>query len=96
MPPSAGLAAADLGKLKLKWAFNLGDVTDTRSQPAVIGRYVFVGAGSGDFYALDADSGCTFWVFRAAAGIRGGAAIGEVAGSPAVFFADGGAVMCTR
>ncbi len=88
---SAGLAAADLGKLKLKWAFNLGDVTDTRSQPAVIGRYVFVGAGSGDFYALDADSGCTFWVFRAAAGIRGGAAIGEVAGSPAVFFADGGA-----
>jgi len=88
---SAGLAAADLGKLKLKWAFNLGATTEARSQPAVIGRYVFVGNGSGDFYALDADSGCTIWEFRAASGIRGGAAIGEVAGAPAVFFADGGA-----
>ncbi len=85
---SAGLTAADLGRLKLKWAFNLGDVSEARSQPAVIGRYVFVGATNGILYALDADSGCTFWGFRAASGIRGGAAIGDAAGTPAVFFSD--------
>src|SRR5271170_1140950 len=33
----AGVAAADVPKLKLKWAFNLGDVTTARSQPAVLG-----------------------------------------------------------
>ncbi len=85
---SAGLTAAGLGRLKLKWAFNLGDVSETRSQPAVFGRYVFIGATTGVLYALDADSGCTLWGFRAAAGIRGGAAIGDAAGIPAVFFAD--------
>jgi polyvinyl alcohol dehydrogenase (cytochrome) len=86
---SAGLTAADLGRLKLKWAFNLGDVSEARSQPAVIGRYVFIGATNGTLYALDADSGCTLWGFLAASGIRGGAAIGDAAGTPAVFFADG-------
>jgi polyvinyl alcohol dehydrogenase (cytochrome) len=85
---SAGLTAADLGKLKLKWAFNLGDVNEARSQPAVIGRYVFIGSSDGTLYALDADSGCTLWGFRAASGIRGGTAIGDAAGTPAVFFAD--------
>jgi polyvinyl alcohol dehydrogenase (cytochrome) len=86
---SAGLTAADLGRLKLKWAFNLGDVSEARSQPAVIGRYVFIGASNGTLYALDADSGCTLWGFLAASGIRGGAAIGDAAGTPAVFFTDG-------
>ncbi len=88
---SAALTAADLRRLKLKWAFNLGDVIDARSQPAVIGRYLFIGSGTGAFYALDADSGCTLWGFHAASGIRGGAAIGDVAGAPAVFFSDSGA-----
>jgi polyvinyl alcohol dehydrogenase (cytochrome) len=88
---SAGLTAADLGRLKLKWAFNLGDVTEARSQPAVFGRYVFVGAGTGVLYALDADSGCILWGFRAASPLRGGTAIGDAAGTPAVFFADTGA-----
>ena len=85
---SAGLTADDLGRLKLKWAFNLGDVTDARSQPAVFGRYVFIGATTGVLYALDADSGCTLWGFAAASGIRSGVAIGDAAGTVAVFFSD--------
>jgi polyvinyl alcohol dehydrogenase (cytochrome) len=88
---SAGLTAGDLGRLKLKWAFNLGDATEARSQPAVLGRYVFIGATTGALYALDADSGCTLWGFRAASGIRGGVAIGDAAGTAAVFFSDSGA-----
>ncbi len=85
---SAGLTAGDLGRLKLKWAFNLGDATEARSQPAVFGRYVFIGATTGALYALDADSGCTLWGFVAASGIRGGVAIGDAAGTAAVFFSD--------
>jgi polyvinyl alcohol dehydrogenase (cytochrome) len=88
---SSGLNAGDLGRLKLKWAFDLGDVTEARSQPAVFGRYVFIGSGTGMLYALDADSGCTLWGFRAAAPLRGGVAIGDAAGTHAVFFADSGA-----
>ncbi len=84
----AGLAAADLDKLKLKWAFNLGAVAEARSQPAIIGDYVFIGTATGAFYALDARSGCTFWGFRAASGIRGGTAIGDAGGTPAIFIAD--------
>ena len=89
--PVAGLTAAGLDKLKLKWAFNLGAVTEARSQPAIIGDYVFIGAATGAFYALDARSGCTLWGFRAASAIRGGAAIGDAGGTPAIFIADTGA-----
>ncbi len=88
---AAGLTAADLNRLKLKWAFNLGSVSEARSQPVAMGNYVFVGAGTGVLYALDSASGCTFWKFRAASGIRGGAAIGDAGGTPAVFFGDTGA-----
>src|SRR5215469_10407748 len=34
---SAGLSAADVPRLKLKWAFNLGAVTMGRAQPTVAG-----------------------------------------------------------
>ncbi len=85
---SAGLTASDLSRLKLKWAFRLGDVTEARSQPAVASGYVFIGTATGAVYALDAGSGCTFWGFRAAHAIRGGIAIGVAGSTPALFFAD--------
>lgn len=88
---TAGLTANGLEKLQLKWAFNLGGVAEARTQPAVVGDTLFEGTGTGAFYALDAQSGCTFWGFRAASGIRGGAAIGFAGDIPAVFFADTGA-----
>jgi polyvinyl alcohol dehydrogenase (cytochrome) len=87
----AGLTADNLAKLTFKWAFNLGEVSEARSQPAVAGQRVFIGSGTGIFYALDSVSGCTAWGYRAASPIRGGAAIGEAAGTPAVFFGDTGA-----
>jgi polyvinyl alcohol dehydrogenase (cytochrome) len=90
---SAGIAATDVPKLKLKWAFNLGDVTVARSQPAVVGSRVFIPTQTGVIYALDVKTGCTYWGFKADQGIRSGASIGEANGKPAVFFADGGANM---
>lgn len=88
---AAGLKTTDVGKLKLKWAFNLGDVTVARSQPAFAGGRVFIGNSNGVVYSLDADSGCTRWGFKAAGAIRSGVTIGEANGSPAVFFGDSGA-----
>ena len=100
---AAGLAAADVPRLKLKWAFNLGAVTMARGQPAVAGNRVFAGTLAGDVYAIDASSGCVHWAFKAGAGIRSGVAFGEIGGGeagivdgngvPAIFFGDRSAVM---
>jgi polyvinyl alcohol dehydrogenase (cytochrome) len=90
---SAGLSAADVSKLKLKWAFNLGDVTMARSQPVIVGGRVFIPTLTGAVYALDADTGCTRWGFKAATGVRSGVTVGEANGAPAIFFGDGGATV---
>lgn len=90
----AKLTDADVGKLKVKWAFNLGDETVARSQPVVAGGRVFIGTATSAVYALDADSGCTRWGFQAApGGIRSGLTVGEANGTPAVFFGDASATM---
>jgi polyvinyl alcohol dehydrogenase (cytochrome) len=89
---SAGLAASDVPKLKLKWAFNLGDVTTARSQPAVVGGRVFIATATGAVYSLDADTGCTRWGYQAGTGgVRSGLTVGEANGAAAIFFGDMGA-----
>jgi polyvinyl alcohol dehydrogenase (cytochrome) len=90
---AAGLTAAQVPRLKLKWAFNLGAVTMARGQPAVAGNRVFVGTLAGDMYAIDAASGCVHWAFKATAGMRSGVTVGDANGVPAVFFGDRSAVM---
>jgi polyvinyl alcohol dehydrogenase (cytochrome) len=90
---AAGLSAADVPRLKLKWAFNLGAVTMARGQPAVAGNRVFTGTLAGDVYAIDTASGCVHWAFKATAGIRSGVTVGDANGVPAIFFGDRSAVM---
>ncbi len=90
---SAGLPLSEVPKLKLKWAFNLGDTTVARTQPAIVGGRMFITTASGAVFALDADTGCTRWGFKAAGGIRSGVTFGEANGAPAIFFGDGGATM---
>jgi polyvinyl alcohol dehydrogenase (cytochrome) len=90
---AAGLAAADVPRLKLKWAFNLGTVTMARGQPAVAGGRVFIGTLAGDVYSIDASTGCIHWASKATAGIRSGVIFGDANGVPAIFFGDRSAVM---
>jgi polyvinyl alcohol dehydrogenase (cytochrome) len=90
---SAGLSPAGVPKLKLKWAFNLGDVTVARSQPSIAGGRVFIGSQTGAVYSLDADTGCTRWGYQAGTGIRSGVALGEARGISAIFFGDAGGTM---
>ena len=88
-----GLSAADIPKLKLRWAFGIPGVTQSRSQPAVAGGLLFLGNQSGLIVALDAKTGCTHWKHRVGAGVRTAIAIGARDGQDrepeyAVYFAD--------
>ena len=56
-----GLAAGDVPKLKLKWAFGFAGDMRAVGQPAVVGGRVFVGSYSGNVYSLDAATGCIYW-----------------------------------
>jgi len=66
----AGLTAADLPRLKLKWAFGYNGVAQARTQPAVVGGRMFVASENGEAHALDPATGCTYWTFKAQAGVR--------------------------
>jgi polyvinyl alcohol dehydrogenase (cytochrome) len=63
--PAAGLTAAGVPRLKLKWAFGLPGGSNMYSQPAVAFGRVFVGNDDGVVYSMDAKSGCVYWAFRA-------------------------------
>lgn len=78
---NAGLTAADLPALKLKWAFGFPDSTSAWSQPTVVGGWLFVGSQSANVYALDAKTGCIRWHFGARAGVRSAIVIGSYPGS---------------
>lgn len=89
---AAGLSAADVPRLTLRWAFGFPDATSAWSQPTVAGGRVFVGSQNGTVYALDARTGCVHWTFTAQGGVRTAPVLG--ARTPAghtLFFGDTGA-----
>src|SRR6185369_10726019 len=67
---AAGLTAADIPKLKLKWAFGLPNSTSAYAQPSLMFGRVYVGADTGYIYALDAATGCVHWSFNAGHAVR--------------------------
>jgi polyvinyl alcohol dehydrogenase (cytochrome) len=56
--PRPGLRAADVPRLKVKWAFALSG----GGQPTVIGDWLFITNRDGKFYALDPHTGCVRWM----------------------------------
>src|SRR5260221_3925299 len=85
----SGLAADQVPKLKLKWAFGFPGTSVAYAQPAVVGGRVFVGSGSGQIYSLDAATGCTYWSFEPEMGVRSAISIGSIAGGKdAAYFGD--------
>lgn len=87
---AAGLSPDDVPKLKLKWAFGFPGATSASSQPVVFGGRVYVGSWEGDFYSLDAKTGCIRWMIETEAGVRSAASIGKAASGRgyAVYFGD--------
>jgi polyvinyl alcohol dehydrogenase (cytochrome) len=93
--PQPGLTAADIPKLKVKWALGFGGLGDTRNQaqPVLVGGRVFVGSFSGRVYSLDAVTGCIYWTYDAGIFVRGAINIQRMPGGGrslwVAFFGDG-------
>jgi polyvinyl alcohol dehydrogenase (cytochrome) len=89
---AAGLSAAQVPNLKLKWAFGLPLAEEAHSQPTVAGGRVFVGSDAGTVYSLDAATGCVYWSFQADGAMRVAISIAPVKGvgstKYAVYFGD--------
>ncbi len=89
---AAGLTAASVGRLELKWAFGYPGGTSAFGQPTVVAGRVFVGTDTGYIYSLDARSGCIYWSYRTRAGVRNAMTVGPIDAhgrkSYAVFFGD--------
>ena len=86
---AAGLAAGDIPRLTLKWAFGFPGVSASGSQVTIVGSRVYVGSRNGMVYALDARTGCIAWAFQADAGVRSTPVVGRTAdGGAGLYFGD--------
>jgi len=85
---AARLTAADVPKLKLKWAFAFPGDLQSYSQATLAGGRIFVGSWGGKVYSLDASSGCVHWFFDAGAGVRSAIAIADVGPRHVAIFGD--------
>ena len=89
---TAGLTAAQVPHLKLKWAFGFPGGANAYGQPSIVSGRLFVGSDNGYLYSLDASTGCVYWSFQAKSGVRTAPVIGAVSGHPdtkyAVYLGD--------
>jgi polyvinyl alcohol dehydrogenase (cytochrome) len=65
--PTPGVAAADVPKLKLKWAYGYTGRM-AYGQPIFVGDRIFVTNTNGEISSLDAKSGCAFWTIKVEGG----------------------------
>ena len=88
--PKPGLSAADIPRLKLKWAFGFPGDNRAYSQPVVAGGRAFVGSVSGTVYSLDAATGCVHWSFKADGSVRSAISIARAksGGRYVAYFGD--------
>ena len=67
---AAHLTAAEVPRLKLKWAFGFpGDII-AFGAPTVQGDALFTGSASGTVHAINARTGCLYWTFQANGPVR--------------------------
>src|SRR5688572_12438314 len=85
---SARLTAADVPRLKLKWAFAFPGDLQSYSQATLAAGRIFVGSWGGKVYSLDASSGCVHWFFDAGAGVRSAVTIAESGSRHLAVFGD--------
>ena len=95
--PDPGLAATEVPRLKVKWAFGYR-ASYIYGQPTIVGGRLYVTSSSGRVYSLDAKTGCTHWTFDAADGVRTAVSVASIpaaAGGPQVvtFFGNDSATV---
>ncbi|HEX2817126.1 MAG TPA: PQQ-binding-like beta-propeller repeat protein [Phenylobacterium sp.] len=77
--PNPGIKAADVPRLKLKWALSYAG--SRNGQATVAGGRVFLTSASGAVYSLNAKTGCAYWRFDVPGGSRSSITIGRLPGS---------------
>jgi polyvinyl alcohol dehydrogenase (cytochrome) len=87
-PRDAGLTAAQIPNLKLKWAFGFrGDIIAFGALTIRSGT-LFTGSASGTIYAMNAKTGCLYWTFQANGPVRSAPIIAENEAGYSLLFGD--------
>jgi len=85
----AGLSAADVPRLTLKWSLGFPDASVAWASPTVAGGRVYIGSQNGTVYSLDARTGCIHWTYSATGGVRTAIAVGPAGATGVlVYFGD--------
>jgi polyvinyl alcohol dehydrogenase (cytochrome) len=86
------ITAADLTRLKLKWAFGYANIASARAEPIVVGNRLFAASENTEVHSLNPKTGCTYWTFKADFGVRSALSVGpykaDGKSGTAVFFGD--------
>jgi polyvinyl alcohol dehydrogenase (cytochrome) len=89
----AGLSAANVSRLAVKWAFGFPGDIRAYSPPTIAGGRLFLGSLGGGVYSLDAETGCVYWFLDVGASVRSPMTIAriptETGEREVVFFGDG-------
>ncbi len=85
---NAGLSAADVPKLKVKWAFGFPGEQSVMAHSTIAGGRLFIGSPAGKVYSLDTATGCVHWWFQAGGAVRNAIRIERVNNVATAFFGD--------
>ena len=80
--------AGNVGSLRLKWAFGAPGVASMRSLPALSADTVFLSTLAGRLFALDRQTGCIRWTYRADLPLRTAVTLGHAGQRAALFVGD--------
>ncbi len=88
-----GLDKNAIENLELKWVVAFPNALRARSEPGIAGGSLFVGSQDGTVYALNQETGCVRWTFRASAEVRTAIVVepwtaGDTDAEPRIFFGD--------
>jgi polyvinyl alcohol dehydrogenase (cytochrome) len=75
--PNPGLTAADVPRLKLRWALVFPSVPTAANPITILNGHLYTGSWDGTIYSLDAASGCSHWTYQAEAAVRTGITIAD-------------------
>lgn len=67
----------NVADLQVQWVFAYPGASRARSQPVIFGEAVLVGSQDGTVYALDLESGCAHWTFKADIEVRSAIAVND-------------------
>ena len=85
--PQPGLKAADVPRLKVKWAWAHPGPMAT-GQPTVIGERLFLTVEAGLIVSLNAQTGCHYWSMKAGAAVRAAVSVSQFKNKYALYFGD--------